>query len=94
VNYATAPGNFKQKIGLQKWIALYNRGIDAWIEWRKFDYPALQPPSGGNVPVGLVIPTRIIYPINEQTLNGTNRDAAAASIGGDVASTKLFWDVN
>ena len=94
VNYATAGANFKEKIGTQKWLALYNRGIDAWTEWRKFDYPVLQPPSGGNVPVGLTIPTRIIYPINEQTLNGPNRDAAAASMGGDVASTKLFWDVN
>jgi hypothetical protein len=94
VNYATAGSNFREKIGNQKWIALYNRGMDAWTEWRKFDYPVLQPPSGGNVPAGLTIPTRIIYPINEQTLNGTNRDAAAASMGGDVASTKLFWDVN
>lgn len=94
VNYATAGSTYKEKIGTQKWLAMYNRGMDAWTEWRKFDYPVLQPPAGGNVPVGLIIPTRIIYPINEQTLNGTNRDAAAASIGGDLASTKLFWDVN
>lgn len=94
VKYSTAAGTYKEKIGVQKWIALYNRGIDAWTEWRKFDYPVLAPPSGGSVPVGLVIPTRIIYPINEQTLNGVNREAAAASIGGDAASTKLFWDVN
>lgn len=93
VNYATAGSDFKEKIGNQKWLALYNRGMDAWTEWRRFDYPVLQPPSGGNAPVGLTIPTRIIYPINEQTLNGPNRDAAAASMGGDVASTKLFWDV-
>ena len=94
VKYTTATGTYKEKIGVQKWIALYNSGIDAWTEWRKFDYPVLQPPSGGNVPVGLIIPTRIIYPINEQTLNGINREAAAASIGGDLASTKLFWDIN
>ncbi|HEX6224248.1 MAG TPA: SusD/RagB family nutrient-binding outer membrane lipoprotein [Chryseolinea sp.] len=94
VKYTSAPGNFKEKIGVQKWIALYNRGIDAWTEWRKFDYPVLLPPSGGSVPVGLSIPVRIIYPINEQTLNGVNREAAAAAMGGDVASTKLFWDVN
>lgn len=94
VKYTSAAGTYKEKIGNQKWIALYNRGIDAWTEWRKFDYPVLQPPSGGNVPAGLIIPVRIIYPINEQTLNGINREAAAASIGGDVASTKLFWDVN
>jgi hypothetical protein len=46
------------------------------------------------VPVGLAIPTRIIYPINEQTLNGINRQAASDAMGGDVATTKLFWDVN
>jgi hypothetical protein len=94
VAYATAAGSYKEKIGTQKWIALYNRGVDAWIEWRKLDYPTLLPPSGGNVPAGLTIPVRIIYPINEQTLNGVNREAAASAIGGDLASTKLFWDVN
>lgn len=94
VAYSTAGGTYKEKIGIQKWIALNNRGIDAWIEWRKFDYPVLLPPSGGSVPVGLQIPVRLIYPINEQTLNGENRNAASTSIGGDVATTKLWWDVN
>ena len=94
VNYSTAPGNYKEKIGVQKWIALNNRGIDAWIEWRKFDYPVLLPPSGGSAPVGLQVPVRLIYPINEQTLNGENRAAAATAIGGDVATTKLWWDMN
>ncbi|MBT1698879.1 SusD/RagB family nutrient-binding outer membrane lipoprotein [Fulvivirgaceae bacterium PWU4] len=93
VAYATAPGTYKQKIGTQKWIALYNRGFDAWIEWRRFDFPVLLPPSGGTAPAGLQIPVRLIYPINEQTLNGVNREAAAAAIGGDLATTKLFWDV-
>ena len=45
VAYSTAGANFKEKIGIQKWIALNNRGIDAWFEWRKFDYPLLSPPS-------------------------------------------------
>lgn len=94
VAYATAGSNYKEKIGVQKWIALNNRGLDAWIEWRKFDYPVLLPPSGGSVPVGLQIPVRLIYPINEQTLNGENRNAAAAAIGNDLATTRLWWDVN
>jgi hypothetical protein len=92
VNYMAQGGSYKQKIGLQKWIALYNRGIDAWQEWRKFDYPVLLPPSGGTAPAGLAIPVRLIYPINEQTLNGANRQTAAEAMGGDVAVTKLFWD--
>ena len=92
VNYATAPGDWRQKIGTQKWIALYNRGFDAWLEWRRLDAPNLQPPTGEGVG-NLTIPTRLIYPINEQTLNGANRAAAATAIGGDLRETKLFWDV-
>lgn len=92
VAYATAEGNWKQKIGFQKWIALYNRGWESWVEWRRLDFPKLSPPSGGNVPAGLAIPVRMIYPIIEQTLNGANREAAAGAIGGDLATTKLWWD--
>lgn len=92
VAYATAEGNWKQKIGFQKWFALYNRGWESWVEWRRLDFPKLSPPSGGNVPAGLAIPVRMIYPIVEQTLNGANRKAAADAIGGDLATTKLWWD--
>ncbi len=91
VAYATAVGNYKQKIGTQKWIALYNRGYDAWTEWRRLDYPVLLPPTGGNAPAGLAIPVRLIYPPTESSLN-SNYKAAAAAIGGDLATTKLFWD--
>ncbi|QRR03764.1 SusD/RagB family nutrient-binding outer membrane lipoprotein [Dyadobacter sandarakinus] len=92
VAYATASANWKEKIGFQKWLALYNRGWESWVEWRRLDYPKLSPPSGGNVQPGLVIPVRMIYPIIEQTLNGANRAAAATAIGGDLATTKLWWD--
>jgi hypothetical protein len=91
VAYATAAGDFKQKIGTQKWIALYNRGYDAWIEWRRLDYPILSPPTGGNAPSGLAIPTRLIYPTTEPSLN-TNYESGKAATGGDVATYKLFWD--
>ncbi|WP_299708982.1 SusD/RagB family nutrient-binding outer membrane lipoprotein [uncultured Pontibacter sp.] len=88
VNYLTAPGDWRQKIGTQAWIALYNRGYDAWVTWRRLDAPTLLPPVEG-----LVVPTRMIYPINEQTLNPANNAAAGSSIGGDDSSTKLWWDV-
>ncbi|NIJ53297.1 SusD/RagB family nutrient-binding outer membrane lipoprotein [Dyadobacter arcticus] len=92
VAYATAKGDYKEKIGSQKWIALYNRGYEAWVEWRRLDYPKLLPPTGGSAPAGLAIPVRLIYPINEQTLNPANRETAAGAIGGDLAITKLWWD--
>jgi hypothetical protein len=92
VAYASAPGDWKLKIGTQKWFALYNRGYESWVEWRRLDAPKLLPPTGGNAPAGLAIPVRLIYPINEQTLNPASRSAAADAIGGDLASTKLWWD--
>jgi len=88
VNYATAAGTWRQKIGIQKWIALYNRGWDAWIEWRRLDYPQLV--AG---PLALSdIPLRYPYPVNEQNVNRENYEAAAAAIGGDEVDTKLWWD--
>jgi hypothetical protein len=100
VAYTTASANYKEAIGIQKWIALYNRGYESWTEWRRLDFPVLSPPNAANapagqsVPAGLSIPVRLIYPINEQTLNGAKRAEAAAAIGGDLVTTKLFWDVN
>jgi hypothetical protein len=88
VAYATAAGNYKQKIGEQKYLALYNRGYDAWTEWRRLDYPVLLPATSALS----VIPLRITYVTSEYTLNRANTDAAAAAIGGDKVSTKLFWD--
>ncbi|GAA3922553.1 SusD/RagB family nutrient-binding outer membrane lipoprotein [Chitinophaga oryziterrae] len=89
VDYATLTGTWQQKIGMQKYIALYNRGYDAWLEWRRLDYPILNAPvdiSYSNIPV------RLTYPVSEQNLNKTQYDAAAAAIGGDKVTTKLFWD--
>ncbi|WP_086478390.1 SusD/RagB family nutrient-binding outer membrane lipoprotein [Arenibacter amylolyticus] len=41
------------------------------------------------------IPFRLRYPQILQTLNGTNRNAAAAKLSeGDLITSKLFWDVN
>ncbi|HEV7620975.1 MAG TPA: SusD/RagB family nutrient-binding outer membrane lipoprotein [Flavisolibacter sp.] len=84
------PATWKKQIGEQKWLALYNRGWDEWIEWRRLDYPQLVAPSTANS----VIPLRFTYPIPEQNLNTANYNAASTAIGGDKVSTKLFWDVN
>lgn len=88
IAYSTAAGTYKQKIGEQKWVALYNRGFEAWTEWRRFDYPVLVAPAEAVS----VIPLRLTYPIAEQTLNGANYNTASSAIGGDIVDTKLFWD--
>jgi hypothetical protein len=90
VAYATAPGTWKVKIGNQLWLAMYNRGFEAWTAWRTYDMPGFNLPAVSGLPV----PTRYTYPISEQNLNKTNYTAASAAIGGDEQTTKIFWDVN
>ncbi len=88
INYKT--GTWKERIGTQEWVALYTRGFDGWTIFRRLRYPALQAPSTALSE----FPVRYTYPVNEQNLNQTNYDAASAAIGGDVVTTKLWWDVN
>ncbi len=89
VAYATATGTWKQKIGEQSWLALYNRGYEAWTSYRRLDFPALVAPADAET---TTVPTRYTYPANEETLNPANNAAASTAIGGDLLTTKLFWD--
>jgi hypothetical protein len=75
-------------LAYQKWIADYNRGWDAWIETRRLDVPALVAPSTASS----AFPVRFPYPIAESNVNGANYKAASAAIGGDLVTTKLFFD--
>lgn len=90
VAYATATGNWKQKIGTQKWVSLYNRGYEAWTEVRRLDYPVLPSPVGAKSG----FPNRFTYPTNEQTLNAASYTEAKSKIGDDKVEVKLFWDKN
>ncbi len=84
--------NFKKSIGEQKWIALYGEGLEAFAEWRRLDYPQLQPAVAGVL--NGEIPLRFIYPGTEQSLNGQNYKSAVADQGPDLLTTKLWFDVN
>lgn len=90
VAYSSAPGTWKEKIGKQLWLAMYNRGFEGWTHWRRLDAPVLNIAAFSQQNV----PHRYIYPVDEYTLNGSNVAAAASAIGGDNLTTKLFWDVN
>ena len=90
VAYATAGATWQEKIGNQKYLALFGRGWEAWGTWRMLDYPNTftRPPISG-----LAVPRRMYYPNNEPQLNGSNYDEAVAAIGGDELDSKVFWDV-
>jgi hypothetical protein len=90
VAWSTAPGNWKEKIAMQKWIALYNQGFEAWSTYRLYDAPAMNIADGA----GTTPPLRYTYPVSEFSVNGANVESAASAIGGDDLMTPIFWDVN
>ena len=81
--------NWKQSLGMQKWIAFYSNGVQAWAEWRRLDFPQLAVPAAANIPV---IPVRLPYPVSEQDRNGDN--LGAVTDDPNDMQTKLIWDVN
>ncbi len=77
------------KIALQKWVSLYFNGLEAWFDWRRTGMPAIVP-GAANLNANKV-PVRYIYPLSEQSLNGTNRQKAVAAQGGtDDLNTKMW----
>jgi hypothetical protein len=90
VAYNSAAGTWQQKIGTQEYLAFYTRGLEGFTVWRRLDYPILNMPS--SISSYDQIPKRYTYPINEQTLNNANYTSASQAIGGDLLTTKLFWD--
>lgn len=90
VAYTTAVGTWKEKIGMQFWIAMYNRGAEGWYVYRKFDAPKLNIAATAKIPV----PKRYKYPIDEQSLNEANWKSASNNGDNDLYSTPIFWDKN
>ena len=88
VAYASATGDYKQKIGTQKYYALYDNPVEAYKEVRRLDWPKIVAPSSAVS----AFPLRFTYPTTEKNLNTANNQAAATAMGGDVVTTRIFWD--
>lgn len=80
------------KIAIQRWLALYPDGIQAWSEWRRTGFPVLTP-SAYATNTGGQIPRRYIYGTDEYSLNKASVTAAAAGYnGGDGQDSRVWWD--
>jgi hypothetical protein len=79
----------RESIALEKWKSLFGQGIEAWIEWKRFKYPVLEPAVDGAYDE---VPSRITYPSSEQSLNNANYTAAVSSQGDDLLTTKIWWN--
>jgi len=80
-----------ERIGNQRWIALFFQGTEAWNEWRRTGYPVLTP-AASTLNGGTGIPRRLAYPTTVVTLNKANYDAVTARQGKDDQYTRVWWD--
>ncbi len=83
----------KENIMTQKWVALFGQGIEAWTELRRTGYPVMPAAdSRAQFQNEGVLPTRLVYPSTEYSLNASNVEAGASLNGGpDDMKTPLWW---
>jgi len=81
-------GDWENRIGTQKWIALFGQGNEAWTEWRRTGYPVLQPAFENTLGS---IPSRYTWPSAEQSVNVANFEAAEAANGDNALDRKVWW---
>ena len=86
-----------EKIMIQKWIALFPNGQEAWTEWRRTGYPVLNPVqvNNGNGISSVKGIRRMIYPrsFSQSSEDRANYQDAVSKLGegGDQATTELWW---
>lgn len=88
-------GNGLNMINTQYWV-LTNSKLDfyeSWSNWRRTGFPVLTPVVYPGNSTNGTIPRRFPYPIDEAGFNTANYNAAVASIpGGDVLTSRVWWD--
>jgi hypothetical protein len=88
VEYTGTAAEKQAKIALQKWVAMYFNGLEAWFDWRRTNMPAIVPgPQNLN---NNMVPVRFPYPLQEQSVNTASRAAAVSAMGGDDLNSKMW----
>lgn len=89
---------WRDVIGTQKWLALYNQGLQAWFERTRLKFkkpdgsPLFVAPANSLDPSVKMVPNRLTYPISEQSNNHENYSSAVQAIGGtDAKGIPLWW---
>ena len=87
-----------ERIMIQKWIALYPDGQEAWSEMRRTGYPGFVRINSYQYATEVAsnaLISRLKFPTTEYSDNSQNTQAAVSLLGGngDIAGTRLWWDV-
>ncbi|HJD75635.1 SusD/RagB family nutrient-binding outer membrane lipoprotein [Bacteroides reticulotermitis] len=86
-----------ERIMIQKWIALYPDGQEAWSEMRRTGYPGFVRINSYQYATEVAsnaLISRLKFPTTEYSDNSQNTQAAVSLLGGngDIAGTRLWWD--
>jgi hypothetical protein len=89
----------REQIALQKWLAMFPDGMEAWADYRRSRYLKLYPVANSDNPDITNTTTqwirRIPFLLSEKQTNGTEVDKAVQLLGGpDKVTTPLWWDKN
>ena len=88
---AYSPATGLAQIALQRWIALFSEGTEAYSSWRRTGVPDLQPgPAAITTPQ--IVARRLTYPVSEQSFNNSALQAAITAQGGALLSSRVWWD--
>lgn len=88
-----------EQIALQKWLAMFPDGMEAWADYRRSRYLKLYPVANSDNPDITNTTTqwirRIPFLLSEKQTNGAEVDKAVGLLGGpDKITTPLWWDKN
>ena len=97
VKWSASTTEQREQIGVQKWLAIFPNGMEAWAEYRRTGYPKMYDvvkSDSPDLPQGTFI-KRMPYPLTEETSNLEELNKGRALLGGkDNAATRLWWDVD
>lgn len=84
-----------ERIMIQKWLASFPNGWEAWADYRRTGYPKHFPVVDNRSTEGVMADRgmrRLPYPESERNTNKANYDAAVALLDGpDTGATELWW---
>jgi hypothetical protein len=89
----------REQVALQKWLAMYPDGMEAWADYRRSRVLKLYPVANSDNPDITNTTTqwirRIPFLLSEKQTNKAAVDAALLLLGGpDKVTTPLWWDKN
>ena len=85
-------GNALEQINTQYWVASFLDGPEAFANFRRSGFPALDPNPFPNQDIATDFIRRLTYPSSEIAVNTDNVSRAINQMGPDRLDTRVWWD--